>query len=140
MVKRKIIASFLSLLLFIFFNNNLPFELRPFHNNGYFTQSLSSLKSAKSLSESDLSVSKPIVKQVHIKVRYMGSQCGFHVAPFHIAFKTRAFVNPKVSIIRSCSFISSCDRFLFKLRGPPPLLATPNLFDAANINYMIPAA
>jgi hypothetical protein len=127
MAKRKFIASFLFLLLFIFFNNNLPYELSPsFGSSHNATQSYLITKAAKSLVASNLSLNNHTVKKYHVKVRYMGSYCGFHSSPFHIAFTAHSFAEQQIRA-NDCSFISSNGRFLFKLRGPPPGLGFCNL-------------
>lgn len=131
MAKRRIIAGFLSVLLSVFFNNNLPFELCP--ANSHTAQLSYRTKAAKSIFVSDISFGKPIAKKEHIKVRYMGSHCGYNGAPFHIVFKKRTFTEPVTDIVKSCSFISSNGRFLFKLRGPPAINATHNSAAAPEI-------
>jgi len=116
---KKIIASFLFFLLVVFFCNNLPCEVYTSYASGHLSQqSAIQERSCTSSAAPGFSYSKPTVKRDHVKVRYVGGECGYAPNSIVVATRLPEFVIKTVPVSPSC-FISSYSSFLFKLRGPP---------------------
>ncbi len=64
------------------------------------------------------SIKTPVIKNDHIKVRYMGGDCGYYPSQFFVKFTAPIFIEV-LSSAHHTSFVFSRIYLLFKLRGPP---------------------
>ncbi len=62
--------------------------------------------------------STPTVKNDHVKVRYMGGDCGYDPSPLLVAMRMPKY-NLSASPTDRTTFIFTPFQLLFKLRGPP---------------------
>jgi len=121
MAKRKSIACCLLALLLVFCSNNLPYDVYTSFGNSHFSGHSISLKTHLNTSlHPALSLHKSSVKRDHIRVRYMGGECGYN-APVSFITVTAFLFPEKAASIRYFSFVSSSCHFSFSLRGPPPV-------------------
>jgi len=85
----------------------------------YSPRQLSYVKTLFSYSyTSCTSFEKTPVKNDHIKVRYMGGDCGYDPCSFSVKF-AQLFFYRDISLPNRTVFIFSGAHLLFKLRGPP---------------------
>ena len=119
MLKKKIIAFFLFLLLFVFFDNNISYCTAYAVNNRSDTNSYTVLKKAEKTDLSaGLSFNKPTAKKDNIRIRYMVGECSFDAAQFEVHISVPQFADISVNVA-NCFFIKDHCGFLFTLRGPP---------------------
>ena len=83
-----------------------------------YAKQFSYVKITQSNSFQTSSFNKPVIKNDHIKVRYMGGDCGYDPCSFLVKFTAQMFIEPGSSG-HHASFIFSRNYLLFKLRGPP---------------------
>jgi len=122
MAKKKIIAGFFSMLMFIFFINNLPEVSLPKGNGQRAAREVQN--TVARVSGRISSLSKQTQLKTHIKVRYMGSECKFQPVLSFQLHRATDYV-PCAVIIRNSSLVSAESQFRLKLRGPPSFLSHP---------------
>jgi hypothetical protein len=69
-----------------------------------------------------LELKSPVIRKDWIKVRYMGGECGYDAAVFHLVINPAEYIDYLSANPYDC-FFSSQAHFLFKLRGPPSVIA-----------------
>jgi hypothetical protein len=120
MAKGKFIVAVLSLLLLVFFCNDLPRNVSiTCHTKGSSCLSSSERNSQKTVAKSPI-FSKNVTKKDHVKVRFMGGECSFAVCPAPLFEVLPEFANDEVNI---CAYflIPANEERLLSLRGPPAI-------------------
>jgi hypothetical protein len=118
MAKRKFVVGFLFILLIVFFNNNVPFELAKAGTSGVPSSFFSSVRAENNHAAHLHSFSKHSIKKEHIKVRYKGSEFSYYKLPLN-------FVRHEFYLVETRLFPANnaidlpVDQSVFKLRGPP---------------------
>ena len=118
MLKKAGLLRYILVLLFTVCNVVVPIAANAVRDSGHTSLHLSYVKPLFNSSTSGISFKRTPVKNDHIKVRYMGGDCGYDPSPFSVKL-AQLFFNQNIALPDHIVFIFSWAHLLFKLRGPP---------------------